>query len=179
MDRMSVTLGLAAELEAVGADESGEHFFDAREAHSDENPSESELMERKEEEDVETRISGNYLILDGYGAVQESSTDEEVSALVLRCAAGGRGSLDSAQQRPLSDGGSSPFAEDMMGTGDESCCFLARPHLSIESRMQMMQYIQKIEDDLEKLKEVEEDYTILRRQGLAGSASTGEHSDKS
>lgn len=92
------------------------------------------------------------MILDGYGAVQESSTDEEVSALVLRCAAGGRGSLDSAQQQPLSDGGSSPFAEDMMGTGDESCCFLARPHLSIESRMQMMQYIQKIEDDLEKLK---------------------------
>lgn len=179
MDRMSVTLGLAAELEAVGADESGEHFFDAREAHSDENPSESELMERKEEEDVQIRISGNYLILDGYGAVQESSTDEEVSALVLRCAAGGRGSLDSAQQQPLSDGGSSPFAEDMMGTGDESCCFLARPHLSVESRMQMMQYIQKIEDDLEKLKEVEEDYTILRRQGLAGSASTGEHSDKS
>lgn len=97
-------------------------------------------------------LAGNYLILDGYGAVQESSTDEEVSALVLRCAAGGRGSLDSAQQQPLSDGGSSPFAEDMMGTGDESCCFLARPHLSIESRMQMMQYIQKIEDDLEKLK---------------------------
>lgn len=90
--------------------------------------------------------------------MQESSTDEEVSALVLRCTAGGRGSLDSAQRQPLSprdarsDGGSSPFAEDMMGTGDESCCFLARPHLSVESRMQMMQYIQKIEDDLEKLK---------------------------
>ncbi|KAM6234745.1 rho guanine nucleotide exchange factor 12 isoform 3-T3 [Spheniscus humboldti] len=190
IDRMSMSLEISTtELEGVGADESGEHFFDAREAHSDENPSESELMERKEEEDVQIRISGNYLILDGYGTVQESSTDEEVSSLVLQCTAGGRTSLDSARQQPLSprdtqsDGGSSPFAEEMMasrwGGVEESCSFVASPHFSIESRVQMMQYIQKIEDDLEKLKEVEEDYTILRRQGLAGSASTGEHSDKS
>ncbi|XP_074707306.1 rho guanine nucleotide exchange factor 12 isoform X3 [Strix uralensis] len=190
IDHMSMNLEISTtELEGVGADESGEHFFDAREVHSDENPSESELMERKEEEDVQIRISGNYLILDGYGTVQESSTDEEVSSLVLQCAAGGRTSLDSAPQQPLSprdtqsDGGSSPFAEEMMasrwGGVEESCSFVASPHFSIESRVQMMQYIQKIEDDLEKLKEVEEDYTILRRQGLAGSASTGEHSDKS
>ncbi|XP_053942844.1 rho guanine nucleotide exchange factor 12 isoform X3 [Cuculus canorus] len=190
IDRMSMNLEISAtELEGVGADESGEHFFDAREAHSDENPSESELMERKEEEDVQIRISGNYLILDGYGTVQESSTDEEVSSLVLQCSAGGLTSLDSAQQQPLSprdtqsDGGSSPFAEEVMasrwGGLEESCSFGASPHFSLESRRQVMQYIQKIEDDLEKLKEVEEDYTILRRQGLAGSASTGEHSDKS
>ncbi|XP_074972520.1 rho guanine nucleotide exchange factor 12 isoform X1 [Phalacrocorax aristotelis] len=190
IDHMSMNLEMSTtELDGVGADESGEHFFDAREAHSDENPSESELMERKEEDDVQIRISGNYLILDGYGTVQESSTDEEVSSLVLQYTAGGRASLDSAQQQPLSprdtqsDGGSSPFAEEMMasrwGGVEESCSFVASPHFSIESRVQMMQYIQKIEDDLEKLKEVEEDYTILRRQGLAGSASTGEHSDKS
>ncbi|KAM6238168.1 rho guanine nucleotide exchange factor 12 isoform 3-T3 [Porphyrio hochstetteri] len=189
IDRMGMSLEVSAtELEGVGADESGEHFFDAREAHSDENPSESELMERKEEEEVQIRISGNYLILDGFGTVQESSTDDEVS-LVLQCTGGGRTSLDSAQQQPLSprdtqsDGGSSPFAEEMMasrwGGVEESCSFVASPHFSIESRVQMMQYIQKIEDDLEKLKEVEEDYTILRRQGLAGSASTGEHSDRS
>ncbi|XP_040981292.1 rho guanine nucleotide exchange factor 12 isoform X4 [Aquila chrysaetos chrysaetos] len=187
IDHMSMNLEISTtELEGVGVDESGEHFFDAREAHSDENPSEGELMERKEEEDVQIRISGNYLILDGYGTVQESSTDEEVSSLVLQCTAGGRTSLDSAQQQPLSprdtqsDGGSSPFAEEMMasrwGGVEESCSFVASPHFSLESRVQMMQYIQKIEDDLEKLKEVEEDYTILRRQGLAGSASTGEHS---
>uniref|UniRef100_A0A8C3PWK5 Rho guanine nucleotide exchange factor 12 n=1 Tax=Chrysolophus pictus TaxID=9089 RepID=A0A8C3PWK5_CHRPC len=188
MDRMGVSLEVSAtELEGVGADESGEHFFDAREAHSDENPSESELMERKDEEDVQIRISGNYLILDGYEAVQESSTDEEVSSLVLQGAAGGHTSLDSAQQQPLSprdtqsDGGSSPFAEEMMvsrwGGVEEPCTVVANPPFwSIESRVQMMQYIQKIENDLEKLKEVEEDYIILRRQGLAGSASTGEHS---
>uniref|UniRef100_A0A8B9N691 Rho guanine nucleotide exchange factor 12 n=1 Tax=Accipiter nisus TaxID=211598 RepID=A0A8B9N691_9AVES len=187
IDHMSMNLEISTtDLEGVGVDESGEHFFDAREAHSDENPSEGELMERKEEEDVQIRISGNYLILDGYGTVQESSTDEEVSSLVLQCTAGGRTSLDSAQQQPLSprdtqsDGGSSPFAEEVMasrwGGVEESCSFVASPHFSLESRVQMMQYIQKIEDDLEKLKEVEEDYTILRRQGLAGSASTGEHS---
>ncbi|NXY87318.1 ARHGC factor, partial [Alcedo cyanopectus] len=189
LDSVSVNLEMAtAELEMGGADESGEHFFDAREAHSDENPSESEFLERKEEEDVQIRISGNYLILDGYGTVQESSTDEEVSSLVLQCTAGGNTSLDSAQQQqqqPLSprdtqsDGGSSPFAEEMMasrwGAVEESCSFVASLQFSIESRVQMMQYIQKIEDDLEKLKEVEEDYIILRRQGLAGSATTGEH----
>lgn len=191
MDRVGMNLEVsAAELEGVGTDESGEHFFDAREAHSDENPSESELMERKDEEDVQIRISGNYLILDGYEAVQESSTDEEVSSLVLQGAAGGSTSLDSAQQQPLSprdtqsDGGSSPFAEEMMvtrwGGVEEPCTVVANPPFwSIESRVQMMQYIQKIENDLEKLKEVEEDYIILRRQGLAGSASTGEHSEKS
>lgn len=59
IDHMGLNLEMATpELEGVGADESGEHFFDAREAHSDENPSESELMERKEEEDVQIRISG-------------------------------------------------------------------------------------------------------------------------
>lgn len=94
--------------------------------------------------------------------MQESSTDEEVSSLVLQCTAGGRTSLDSARQQPLSprdtqsDGGSSPFAEEMMasrwGGVEESCSFVASPHFSIESRVQMMQYIQKIEDDLEKLK---------------------------
>ncbi|XP_010721961.1 rho guanine nucleotide exchange factor 12 isoform X2 [Meleagris gallopavo] len=191
MDRVGVNLEVSAtELEGMGADESGEHFFDAREAHSDENPSESELMERKDEEDVQIRISGNYLILDGYEAVQESSTDEEVSSLVLQGAAGGHTSLDSAQQQPLSprdtqsEGGSSPFAEEMMvsrwGGVEEPCTVVANPPFwSIEARVQMMQYIQKIENDLEKLKEVEEDYIILRRQGLAGSASTGEHSEKS
>ncbi|XP_062450364.1 rho guanine nucleotide exchange factor 12 isoform X3 [Rhea pennata] len=190
IDHISMNLEISTtELEGMGADESGEHFFDAREAHSDENPSESELMERKEEEDMRLRISGNYLILDGYGTVQESSTDEEVSSLVLQCTTGGRSSLDSAQRQPVSprdtqsDGGSSPFGEEMMasrwGGIEESCSVVGSPHFSIKSRMQMMQYIQKIENDLEKLKEVEEDYTILRRQGLAGSASTGEHSHKS
>ncbi|NWY14924.1 ARHGC factor, partial [Aphelocoma coerulescens] len=191
MDSMNLE-GSGSELEGLGAEESGEHFFDAREAHSDENPAESELLDRKEDEEVQIRISGNYLILDGYGTVQESSTDEEVSALVLQCTSHGRPSLDSAQQQqqqPLSprdtqsDGGSSPFPEELLGSRwaglEEPCPFLGSPQLPLETRVQLMQYIQNIEDALEKLKEVEEDYSVLRRQGLAGSASTGEPSGRS
>ncbi|XP_039940903.1 rho guanine nucleotide exchange factor 12 isoform X2 [Hirundo rustica] len=183
--------GSGSELEGLGAEESGERFFDAREAHSDENPAESELLDRKEDEEVQIRISGNYLILDGYGTVQESSTDEEVSALVLQCTSHSQPPLDCPQQQrqPLSprdarsDGGSSPFPEELLGSRwaglEEPCPFLGSPQLPLEIRVQLMQYIHNIEDALEKLKEVEEDYSVLRRQGLAGSASTGEHSDKS
>nr|XP_008162754.1 rho guanine nucleotide exchange factor 12 isoform X3 [Chrysemys picta bellii] len=189
MDHVNMNLETPTpELEGVGADDSGEHFFDARDAHSDENPLEGEVMERKEDEEVHLRISGNYLILDGYGTVQESSTDEDVSSLVLQCTAG-HSSLDSAHQQPISprdaqsDEGSSPFAEEFMasrwGPVDELCSDAPSPHLSVESRIQIMQYIQKIEADLEHLKEVEENYTTLLRQRLAGSAPTDEHSDKS
>ncbi|XP_066190796.1 rho guanine nucleotide exchange factor 12 isoform X1 [Sylvia atricapilla] len=194
MDSMTLE-GSSSELEGLAADESGEHFFDAREAHSDENPGESELLDRKEEEEeeeVQIRISGNYLILDGYGTVQESSTDEEVSALVLQCTSHSQPPLDcpqQQQQQPLSprdarsDGGSSPFPEELLGPRwaalEEPCPFLGSPQLPLEIRVQLMQYIHNIQEALEKLKEVEEDYSVLRRQGLAGSASTGEHSDKS
>ncbi|NXY38123.1 ARHGC factor, partial [Pomatorhinus ruficollis] len=188
-----------SEPEGLAADESGERFFDAREAHSDENTGEGELLDRKEEEEeeeeeeeVQIRISGNYLILDGYGTVQESSTDEEVSALVLQCTSHGQPPLDcpqqqqqQQQQQPLSprDGDSSPFPEELLGPRwaglEEPCPFLGSPQLPLEIRVQLVQYIQNIEDALEKLKEVEEDYSVLRRQGLAGSASTGEHSGRS
>ncbi|NXD00445.1 ARHGC factor, partial [Certhia familiaris] len=57
MDSMNLE-GSSSELEGLGAEESGEHFFDAREAHSDENPGESELLDRKEDEEVQIRISG-------------------------------------------------------------------------------------------------------------------------
>lgn len=47
-------------VEPEGAlDESGEHFFDAREAHSDDNPSEGDGTVKKEE-DVNLRISGKF-----------------------------------------------------------------------------------------------------------------------
>nr|XP_048683630.1 rho guanine nucleotide exchange factor 12 isoform X3 [Caretta caretta] len=165
MDHVSMNLETPTpELEGVGADDSGEHFFDAREAHSDESPLEGEVMERKEDEEVHLRIS------------------------VLQCTAG-RSSLDSAHQQLISprdaqsDEGSSLFAEGFMascwGPVDELCSDAPSPHFSVESRVQMMQYIQKIEADLEHLKEVEENYTTLLRQRLAGSAPTDEHSDKS
>uniref|UniRef100_A0A7M4FT15 Rho guanine nucleotide exchange factor 12 n=1 Tax=Crocodylus porosus TaxID=8502 RepID=A0A7M4FT15_CROPO len=172
------------ELEGVGPDDNGEHFFDAREAHSDDNPSEGEVTERKEDVEVQLRISGNYLILDGYGTVQESSTDDEVSSLILQCTAGDT-SLDTVQQQHVSpreaqsDRGSSLFAEFMASrwaTVEESSSGAPSPPFSVESRIQMMQYIRKIEADLEHLKEIEENYATLLRQRLAGSAPTDEHS---
>lgn len=107
--------------------------------------------------------AGNYLILDGYGTVQESSTDEEVSALVLQCTSHSRAPLDcpQQQQQPLSprdarsDGGSSPFPEELLGSRwpglEEPCPFLS-PQLPLQIRVQLLQYIHNIQDALEKLK---------------------------
>ncbi|XP_048367944.1 rho guanine nucleotide exchange factor 12 isoform X2 [Sphaerodactylus townsendi] len=177
----------ATELEGVGAEDSGEHFFDAREGHSDENQSEGEVAERKEEEEVQLRISGNYLILDGYSTMQESSTDEEVSSLTQRSTAGS-GATDSAPQQRTSlpdtqsDRGSSLFVEEFMTShweaAEEPSSGVPSPPFSVESCAQIMRYIQKIAADLERLKEVEENYATLQ-QRLAGSAPANEHSDKS
>ncbi|XP_060139089.1 rho guanine nucleotide exchange factor 12 isoform X2 [Zootoca vivipara] len=177
------------EPEVIGSEDGGEHFFDAPEAHSDENQSEGEVAERKEEEEeVQLRISGNYLILDGYGTVQESSTDEEVTSLVLQCTAG-NSTMDSAHQPPPSlqdtrtDGGSLAFAAELMAShweaAKESCSDALRSPFSVESCALIMHYIQKIEANLEHLKEVEENYATLLQQRLAGTAPTDEHSDKS
>lgn len=104
------------------------------------------------------------MILDGYGTVQESSTDEEVSALVLQCTSHSQPPLDcpQQQQQPLSprdagsDGGSSPFPEELLGPRwaglEEPCPFLGSPQLPLEIRVQLVQYIQNIQDALEKLK---------------------------
>ncbi|KAJ7304983.1 hypothetical protein JRQ81_010719 [Phrynocephalus forsythii] len=177
-----------AELAGVGTEDSGEHFFDAREAHSDENQSESEIADRKEEEEMQLRISGNYLILEGYGTVQESSTDEEVTSLALQCTAGNR-TMDSAQQEPdsLQDTqtarASPPFPEELMAPhweeAKEPSSDVLRPAFSVESRTLIMHYIQKIEANLEHLKEVEENYAVLLQQKLAGSVPTEDHSDTS
>lgn len=101
------------------------------------------------------------MILDGYGTVQESSTDEEVSSLVLQCTAG-NSTTDSAHQQSAmqrdaqSDRGSSPFVEELMashwGVAEESCSDVLSPPFSVESRTQIIHYIQKIEADLEHLK---------------------------
>ncbi|XP_012585184.1 PREDICTED: rho guanine nucleotide exchange factor 12 isoform X2 [Condylura cristata] len=172
----------------VGLDESGEHFFDAREAHSDDNPSEGDGAAKKEEKDVNLRISGNFLILDGYETVQESSTDDDLTSLPPQHLTG-LPSTDSAhqhQQSPKnahSDGAVSPFtpvflAQQRWGAMEDSCFEVQSPSSCADSQSQIMEYIRKIEADLEHLKKVEESYTILC-QRLAGSALTDKHSDKS
>ncbi|XP_013918185.1 PREDICTED: rho guanine nucleotide exchange factor 12-like [Thamnophis sirtalis] len=177
----------AKELEGGGtsaADDGGEHFFDAQEAHSEGNPSEGGVVDGKEVEEVQLRISGNYLILDGYGTVQESSTDEEVTSLVLQCTAD-RSATDSAHQQPRSRDdqpvtASSPFAEELLAShwqaAKESSSDALRASFSVESRTLMMRYIQNIEASLQRLKEVEENYTALQHR-LSGSITTDEHLD--
>uniref|UniRef100_A0AAA9SRC7 Rho guanine nucleotide exchange factor 12 n=1 Tax=Bos taurus TaxID=9913 RepID=A0AAA9SRC7_BOVIN len=190
MDHMIMTPEMPPSEPEGGLDESGEHFFDAREAHSDDNPSEGDGAVKKEEKDVNLRISGKtYLILDGYDPVQESSTDDEVASSFPLQPGAGIPSLDSGhQQQPSpqnahSDGAVSPFNPELLvqqrwGAMEDSCFEIQSPSACADSQSQIMEYIRKIEADLEHLKKVEESYTILC-QRLAGSALTDKHSDKS
>lgn len=166
-----------------GLDESGEHFFDAHEVHSDDNPSEGEGAV-KQEEDINVHISGNYLILAGYEAVQESSTDEEGAVWLPPHSGTVLPTTDPAQQqRPssqkaLSDGAVSPFTPQCWGALEGACLEIQSPFACADSPSQVLECIRKIEAALEHLKKVEESYTILC-QRLAGSALTDKHSDDS
>lgn len=60
MDHMILTPEVSTTEPEGGLDESGEHFFDAREAHSDDNPSEGDGAIKKEEKDVNLHISGKF-----------------------------------------------------------------------------------------------------------------------
>uniref|UniRef100_A0A8C3X2D6 Rho guanine nucleotide exchange factor 12 n=1 Tax=Catagonus wagneri TaxID=51154 RepID=A0A8C3X2D6_9CETA len=189
MDHMIMTAEMPPAEPEGGLDESGEHFFDAREAHSDDNPSEGDGAVKKEEKDVNLRISGNYLILDGYDAVQESSTDEGVASSCPPPPMAGTPSMDSTHQQQHSppsahsDGAVSLFTPEFLvrqrwGTMEDSCFEVQSPSSCANSQSQIMEYIRKIEADLEHLKKVEESYTLLC-QRLAGSALTDKYSDKS
>ncbi|XP_047282618.1 rho guanine nucleotide exchange factor 12 isoform X7 [Homo sapiens] len=189
MDHMIMTPEMPTMEPEGGLDDSGEHFFDAREAHSDENPSEGDGAVNKEEKDVNLRISGNYLILDGYDPVQESSTDEEVASSLTLQPMTGIPAVESTHQQQHSpqnthsDGAISPFTPEFLvqqrwGAMEYSCFEIQSPSSCADSQSQIMEYIHKIEADLEHLKKVEESYTILC-QRLAGSALTDKHSDKS
>ncbi|XP_007954101.1 rho guanine nucleotide exchange factor 12 [Orycteropus afer afer] len=186
MDHMIMTPEMPTTESEGGLDESGEHFFDAHEAHSDDNPSEGDGAIKKEEKDVNSRISGNYFILDGYETMQESSTDEEVvSSFTLQPMAGAP-SMDSTYQQQHSpqnahsDGANSPFTPEFLvqqrwGAMEDSCFEIQSPPCA-DSQSQIMEYIRKIEADLEHLKKVEESYTILC-QRLTGSALKDKYSE--
>lgn len=189
MDHMLLTPELPPAEPEGGLDDSGEHFFDAREAHSDDNPSEGDGAVRKEEEGVHVRISGNCLILDGYDAVQESSTDEEVASSFTLQPVTGIPSVDSSHQQQhspqnaLSEGAISPSTPEFLvqrrwRAVEDACSEVQSPSAWTDSQSQILEYIHKIEADLEHLKKVEESYTLLC-QRLAGSALPDKVSDKS
>lgn len=109
------------------------------------------------------RISGTYLILDGYDPVQESSTDDEVASSFPLQPGAGIPSLDSGhQQQPSpqnahSDGAVSPFNPELLvqqrwGAMEDSCFEIQSPSACADSQSQIMEYIRKIEADLEHLK---------------------------
>ncbi|KAM6172624.1 rho guanine nucleotide exchange factor 12 [Erethizon dorsatum] len=189
MDHMVLTPEMSTTEPEGGLDESGEHFFDAREAHSDDNPSEGDGAVKKEEKDVNLHISGNCLILDGYETVQESSTDEEVASSFILQPVAGVPYMDSTYQQQYSpqsahsDGAGSPFTPEYLvqrrwGAMEDSCFEIQSPSSCTDSQSQIMEYIHKIEADLEHLKKVEESYALLC-QRLPGSALTDKHTDKS
>nr|KAF6436915.1 Rho guanine nucleotide exchange factor 12 [Molossus molossus] len=162
-----------------GLDEGGERFFDAREAHSDGHPSESEGAAEEEEKGVRSHVSGNYLILEDYGALQESSTDEE-AACTLPQPATGLPAADCAPQRQ--EGALSPFTPDSLvrqpwGAVDPCSETLSSP-AGTDAQRVIEVCIRRIEADLEHLQKVEESYTALCRR-LAGSAPSGRHSENS
>ncbi|XP_036047675.1 rho guanine nucleotide exchange factor 12 isoform X2 [Onychomys torridus] len=188
MDHMILTPEMPATEPEGGLDDSGEHFFDAHEAHSDDNPSEGDGAVKKEEKDVNLRISGNCLILDGYDAVQESSTDEEVASSFTLQPVTGIPSVDSTHQQQHSpsnvhsDGAVSPFIPEFLvqrrWRAVEDACFEIQSSSCTDSQSQILEYIHKIEADLEHLKKVEESYALLC-QRLAGSALPDKLSGKS
>ncbi|XP_016063141.1 PREDICTED: rho guanine nucleotide exchange factor 12 [Miniopterus natalensis] len=173
-----------------GLDESGEHFFDAREVHSDDYSPGGDGAVQKEEKGVTLHISGNYLILDGYETVQESCTDEEAASSLTLQPTAGLPSVDPTQQQQqhspqnaFSDDTTSPLTPEFLalqhwGATGDSCFEMQRPPTCAASQDRVLEYICKIEADLEHLKKVEESYTILC-QRLAGSALTDKHSEKS
>lgn len=139
-------------------EDSAEQFFDAHEPQSDEQSKNY----TKESEEVQYRISGRYLILEGYENMQESSTDEDFvySESSTQC-------TYSEQQA-----GSSSAADRLNPP------VTGHPEPTPPSDMfkQMLHYIEKIETDLQQLKGLENCYSALRNK-LAASGLLEEEPD--
>lgn len=106
---------------------------------------------------------GNYLILDGYEAVQESSTDEDGPAWLSPQPRTGLPSADPAQQqwpssqKALSDGAVSPFTPEPLapqrwGAMEGASFEIQSPSTCADSQDQVLECIRKIEAALEHLK---------------------------
>ncbi|XP_069597884.1 rho guanine nucleotide exchange factor 12 isoform X3 [Ranitomeya imitator] len=141
------------------AEEDGsEQFFDAHEPQSEEQSK----NDTKDSDDVQYRISGRYLILEGYENMQESSTDDDFVY------------AESSTQCTYSEhqAGSS-YAADRLNPPDTGHL---EPTPPSEMFKQMLHYIEKIETDLQQLKGLENCYSALRNK-LAASGLLEEEPD--
>ncbi|XP_018081259.1 rho guanine nucleotide exchange factor 12 isoform X2 [Xenopus laevis] len=139
-------------------EEGGEQFFDAREPRSD--PYVDGSRRETNLEEAQFRSSENYLILDGFENVQESSTDDDLSASHY------------PTQGPIVCDPTDPLHEE------ERLAFNAlEPTPSSEAFNQMLRYITNIQSDLQQLKGLE-DYYNTYRDRMASSVVLEVESDK-
>lgn len=103
------------------------------------------------------------MILDGYDAVQESSTDEEIASSFTLQPVTGTPSVDSSHQQQhspqnaLSEGAISPSTPEFLvqrrwRAVEDACSEVQSPSAWTDSQSQILEYIHKIEADLEHLK---------------------------
>ncbi|XP_064409149.1 rho guanine nucleotide exchange factor 12 [Latimeria chalumnae] len=177
----------------IVADEGGEQFFDAPEAHSDVNLSGFKRMEnpekqKGEEEEVQAqpRVQGKYLILDGYGEIQESCTDDDLDPSQMAecsghvpttdCMDQSRNSMGESRSDPRKFLSSSDYFSPLQSSRGDSLPGIRKLLCAPDVWNQIEQHIHQIQVDLEHLKETEERYSELSHR-LAGSAP--EEEDKS
>ncbi|KAG8434624.1 hypothetical protein GDO86_012838 [Hymenochirus boettgeri] len=156
-NRDSKQSNIGTDFMAEVSEESGEQFFDAQEPQSEEHTQGS--TSEKDIEDTVFRISGKYLILDGYENMQESSTDEDYS-----------GSLVPIQSSASIDPDYSlQAAERLAGSFSEP-----GPASSSDMLCQMLDYIAKIQSNLYKLERLEKDFNAQRHQMTTSEVSEGD-----
>ncbi|XP_075460244.1 rho guanine nucleotide exchange factor 12 isoform X2 [Ascaphus truei] len=146
-----------------GAPEEGGVHFDAREADGEDGP-----RKGNNAEEAHFRISGKFLILEEFGSMQESSTDEEFPV------------PDLAAQYPFpehpahssrADPTSPPHATERLALPSSE---QLGPVSSEETFSHMLHYIAKIESDLQQLKGLEDSYHALRHRLVAAGLSKGD-----
>ncbi|XP_077313498.1 rho guanine nucleotide exchange factor 12 isoform X4 [Lithobates pipiens] len=153
---------LSSEMTDESVEESIEQYFDARDLHSEEHS--KEYSKERGLDEMQYRISGRYLILDGYESIQESSTDEDYI-----CPESSTQCMFSDQQAKSN---SSFATERLSGPITE----LVEPTPPSETFKRMFHYIKNIETDLQQLKGLENYYHALRNK-LAASGLLEEDPD--
>ncbi|XP_043936950.1 rho guanine nucleotide exchange factor 12 [Protopterus annectens] len=175
-------------LQIQGAVEEGlEHFSDAQETHV-ETSSESirvVVEEQEEEEETEKRtviqpkVSGNFLILEGFEEIRESCTDDELLPSQVEECTPGSSTADCRNQTTAVEPGHYR-RNPLFSQNSESEFYTVSQRMMFPSDFcsQILQYIQALHSDLQHLKDVEERYHYLCFK-LAGSAELNEYIDKS